>query len=115
MKRHLRTPTEQRVDSQSRRNWIASTGLKAAGLSAIHQFWGSVARGSVQPTSSSLANKTRRAKSVIMIFNCGAPSHIDLWDMKPQAPSEIRGSFEPIDTNIPGIQISELLPESTVR
>lgn len=59
------------------------------------------------------ANATR-AKSVILIFNCGAPSHIDLWDMKPEAPANIRGEFRPIDTAVPGIQISELMP-SMVR
>jgi hypothetical protein len=45
-----------------------------------------------------------------MIFNCGAPSHIDLWDMKPNAPSTVRGPFQPIATTVPGIQISELMP-----
>ncbi|TWT61612.1 DUF1501 domain-containing protein [Rubinisphaera italica] len=49
-------------------------------------------------------------RSCIMIFNLGAPSHIDLWDMKPDAPSEIRGPFKPISTSSPEIQISELLP-----
>lgn len=52
----------------------------------------------------------RRARSVIMIFNCGAPSHIDLWDMKPNAPDNVRGEFSPISTKVAGIQISELLP-----
>ena len=50
-----------------------------------------------------------------MIFNCGAPSHIDLWDMKPNAPSELRGPFQPISTNVSGIEISELLPEVAKR
>ena len=51
-----------------------------------------------------------KAKSVIMIYNCGAPSHIDLWDMKPDAPAEVRGLFKPVATNVPGVQISELMP-----
>lgn len=51
-----------------------------------------------------------RPKSVILIFNCGAPSHIDLWDPKPKAPSDIRGLFQPIATRVPGIEISELMP-----
>ncbi len=46
----------------------------------------------------------------IMIFNLGAPSHIDLWDMKPDAPAEVRGPFQPISTASTDIQISELLP-----
>ena len=44
-------------------------------------------------------------KSCIMIFNLGAPSQIDTWDMKPDAPAEIRGPFKPIRTNNPDIQI----------
>ncbi|MDA1055670.1 MAG: DUF1501 domain-containing protein [Planctomycetota bacterium] len=57
------------------------------------------------------APSTRRhAKSVILIFNAGAPSHIDLWDMKPNAGDNIRGLYQPIATNTPGIEISELMP-----
>src|ERR1051326_8779810 len=47
-------------------------------------------------------------KSCIMIFNLGAPSQLDTFDMKPNAPSEIRGPFKPIKTNSPDIQISEI-------
>ncbi|MFM8581967.1 MAG: DUF1501 domain-containing protein, partial [Planctomycetaceae bacterium] len=46
----------------------------------------------------------------IMIFNLGAPSQLDTWDMKPQAPAEIRGPFQPIATSAPGITVSELFP-----
>jgi len=49
-------------------------------------------------------------KSVIMIYMCGAPSHQDMYDLKMDAPAEIRGEFRPIDTNVPGIQICEHLP-----
>ena len=45
-----------------------------------------------------------------MIFNLGAPSHVDLWDMKPEAPREFRGPFKPIRTKSPDIDISEILP-----
>lgn len=50
-------------------------------------------------------------KSVIMIFLPGGPSHQDMWDLKMDAPSEIRGEFKPISTNVPGIQICELFPQ----
>lgn len=50
------------------------------------------------------------AESAILIWQGGGPSHIDTWDPKPQAPLEIRGSFNPIGTSVPGIQISEHLP-----
>lgn len=51
-----------------------------------------------------------KAKSCIFLMLEGGPSHIDMWDMKPGAPSEIRGIFNPINTVVPGTQISELLP-----
>ena len=54
----------------------------------------------------SAANK----KSVILIWQAGGPSHIDMYDLKPNAPAEVRGEFMPIPTNVPGIQISEQLP-----
>jgi len=57
----------------------------------------------------------RTARSVIMIFNCGAPSHIDLWDPKPLAPDNVRGPYKPIDTAVPGIHVSSLLPELAKR
>ncbi len=46
----------------------------------------------------------RRADAVIMLWLGGGPATIDMWDMKPDAPAEIRGEFKPIDTNVPGIQ-----------
>src|SRR5262245_50988635 len=52
----------------------------------------------------------RRASSCVFIFLFGGPSHIDLWDMKPEAPLEIRGEFTPTATNVPGIAICEHLP-----
>lgn len=49
-------------------------------------------------------------KAVIMIYMCGAPPHQDMFDLKMDAPSEVRGEFRPIDTSVPGIQICEHLP-----
>ena len=51
-----------------------------------------------------------RAKSMILVFLTGAPSHIDTFDMKPNAPQGIRGEFKPIATNVPGVSFSEHLP-----
>ncbi len=50
-------------------------------------------------------------KSVIMIYLPGGPPHQDTFDLKPEAPAEIRGSFQPIETNVPGVRICELLPQ----
>jgi hypothetical protein len=49
-------------------------------------------------------------KAVIMVYLPGGPSHIDLYDMKPDAPVEIRGEFKPIRTNVPGMDLCELMP-----
>ena len=51
------------------------------------------------------------ATSVILVWLGGGPSHLDMWDLKPEAPEEIRGLFKPIPTNVNGIQISEHLPK----
>src|SRR5262245_51046558 len=50
------------------------------------------------------------ADACILIFLNGGPSHLDMWDMKPTAPAEVRGEFQPIATTLPGIQLSEHLP-----
>ena len=55
------------------------------------------------------------AKRVVCIFNSGAPSHIDLFDPKPDAPEDIRGIFKPIDTAVPGMRFTELLPRLAPR
>ena len=89
-------------DSWSRREVLRAGGLTALGLS-LADFHRAEAAGLVRSARA-------RAKSVILIFNCGAPSHIDLWDMKPEAPAEIRGEFKPIKTNVPGIEVCELMP-----
>ena len=56
-----------------------------------------------------------RAKSVILLFMWGGPSHIDTWDPKPNAPENVRGLFRPIATTVPGLQIGEHFPELAKR
>ncbi|HKD10267.1 MAG TPA: DUF1501 domain-containing protein [Bryobacteraceae bacterium] len=51
-----------------------------------------------------------RETSCILLMLVGGPSHLDTWDMKPDAPSNVRGPFRPIKTNVPGIEISEIFP-----
>ncbi|MFM7150279.1 MAG: DUF1501 domain-containing protein, partial [Gemmataceae bacterium] len=53
---------------------------------------------------------TARADACILVFLNGGPSHLDMWDMKPEAPAEIRGPFKPISTSVPGVVLSEHLP-----
>lgn len=57
-----------------------------------------------------IATGKRRPKSLIQIFLPGGPPHMDMYDLKPEAPKEYRGEFKPIDTNVPGIQICEHFP-----
>lgn len=64
-------------------------------------------------SADSLAARDRsfgRARSVIMLFMSGGPAHQDTWDLKPDAPAEVRGPFKPIRTNVPGIEICEHFP-----
>ena len=87
--------------------------LTASAVSLFPAAPAAAALWNLQAAVSSAAspkNLAAKARSVILIFNCGAPSHIDLWDMKPEAPSDIRGPWQPIQTNVPGIEISEMLP-----
>ena len=51
-----------------------------------------------------------KARSTILFFLCGGASHIDMWDLKPNAPAEYRGDFKPVETSAPGVRISEHLP-----
>jgi hypothetical protein len=56
------------------------------------------------------AGQHASADQLLVIFLNGGPSHLDMWDMKPSAPVEIRGEFRPISTSVPGVQFSEHLP-----
>jgi hypothetical protein len=94
----------------------------AAGVASIAAFWNNIlsAANSNSASRSVIAGRPAtagkaKAKSVILIFNSGAPSHIDLWDPKPLAPDNIRGVFQTISTNVAGIQVSELLPRMAQR
>ena len=60
--------------------------------------------------SASAGKQRPHAKACIFLFMWGGPAHQDTWDMKPNAPSEYRGEFQPIDTNVSGLQICEHLP-----
>src|ERR1700741_4993097 len=52
----------------------------------------------------------RNPKAAIMIYLPGGPSHMDMYDLKPEAPMEFRGEFKPIQTSVPGVQICEHMP-----
>ena len=85
--------------------------LRLGGLGALSLFWSDWQRLQAAGAASAKA----KAKSVILIFNAGAPSHLDLWDPKPEAPEGVRGPFRPVATSVPGIRVSELLPRLAQR
>ena len=88
----------------SRRELLRAGGLSLLGLSAPEFL-------KLEAASAKAGTKIEaRAKSVFMIFLQGGPSHIDIWDPKPDAPSNIRGDFKPIKTKVDGIQLSETMP-----
>ena len=61
-------------------------------------------------TATSSSQTKTRARSTILFFLCGGASHIDTWDLKPNAPAEYRGPFQPIATSAPGVRFCEHLP-----
>lgn len=87
-------------DGVSRRNFlkVGALGVGGLGLADLLRL-----RGQASPHVSSF-------KSVIMICLPGGPSHLEMYDMKPEAPVEYRGQFSPIQTNVPGLDICELMP-----
>src|SRR5678816_975701 len=86
-------------DGISRRNFLKIGALGLGGLT-LPQLLQAEAQSGIR----------RSHKAVIMVFLPGGPSHQDMFDLKMDAPSEIRGEFKPIATNVPGIQICEHLP-----
>jgi Protein of unknown function (DUF1501) len=93
----------------TRRELLRVGGVSALGLSSLD-----LARHRVKSAQSEAVAKHRN-NSCVFIFLFGGPSHIDLWDMKPAAPLEIRGEFRPIATRVGGIQLCEHLPMMAAR
>ena len=90
----------------NRRAFLAASTATMAGISAANMSYISQAKD-----NNSASNMGQgKAKSTILFFLCGGASHIDTWDMKPDAPAEYRGPFQPISTSASGIQLCEHLP-----
>ncbi len=101
--RHLHGPRRSHQDTSSRR-WFLQTGLSALGGMSLAQMM------ELQAASGGSTSPTRDRKSVILFWLSGGPSHLDMWDPKPDAPSEIRGPYASIPTKLPGVRFSEHLP-----
>src|SRR5262245_60566291 len=104
----LLMPSQQRTGHVCRRHVLQAGGLAVGGLTLPELLQGR--SRAAQPNARRHESSFGKAKSCIVLFMCGGPSHLDIWDLKPNAPSEIRGQFKPIATNVPGIAISEHLP-----
>ncbi len=90
----------------SRRHLLKVGGLGMLGLSLTGLLRAEAAEGARKS-----ARRKARAKSVIFLYQFGGPSHVDMFDMKPDAPEKIRGPHKPISSSADGIQISERLPD----
>jgi Protein of unknown function (DUF1501) len=88
-------------DGMSRRSFLKVGALCVGGLT-LADVLRLKARGATEAGTP--------GKAIIMVYLNGGPSHIDLYDLKPNAPVEYRGEFKPIPTNVPGMDICELMP-----
>lgn len=93
----IQGPEYRHCDGLSRRSFLRLSLAGFGGAWAATQASGAASPGP-------------RHKAVIMIYMPGGPSHLDMYDLKPGAPAEIRGEFRPIATAVPGVQICELMP-----
>ena len=87
-------------DGFSRRDFLHAGTIGLLGFGLTH-FLSLKARGAISQD---------KDLNVIQFFLVGGPSQLDTWDMKPEAPAEIRGPYKAIRTNVPGIEISEIFP-----
>ncbi len=104
---HMNARTREGLLVHGRRGMLKASlaGLAGLSLPALLQ-----ARGQAASAASN-----RSGKSLILLWMAGGPSHIDMWDMKPAAPIEIRGPFQPISTRLAGVSICEHLPKIAAR
>ncbi len=98
MKTHL---FRKRCDGVTRRDFVRVGGLTALGLGLTDLL-----------RLRAAAADESKARRCILIWLDGGPSHLETFDLKPEAPAEVRGPFQPISTNVPGIQICELMPRT---
>src|SRR5579872_5466440 len=98
----------------SRREWLRVGGLGSVGLSLPAL---AAARGLAEVASGTngCGSGFGRARSCIVLFLFGAPAHQDLWDLKPEAPLEVRGEFRPIASSVPDLFVGEHIPELAQR
>src|SRR5262245_38556459 len=89
----------------NRRDFLRVGGLGLCGVGMLD-----VLRAQPRP-----AAPAAKAKHMIVCWLGGGPPHLDMFDMKPDAPEEYRGQFKPIQSNVTGLQVGELMPELAKR
>src|SRR4051794_17949066 len=98
-------------DGVSRRDFVRIGALGLGGLPLAQLLALEAAQATdTTPARSASDGSKKRHKSLIMVYLCGGPPHQDMYDLKADAPAEIRGDFRPIPTAVPGIEVCELLP-----
>src|SRR6266850_489324 len=97
-------------DGFSRREFLRVGGAGVLGIS-LADILRLQATASSLPDSAKAKSGWGKAKQVIFVFLQGGPNHIDIWDPKPDAPSNVRGEFKSIRSNVPGIWLSEVMPQ----
>src|SRR3954471_9949729 len=98
-------PTLRCPGPLSRRSFMKIGGLSMGALAG-----GATTNLARLLAAEAAAPKVDKEFSVILLWAAGGPSHLETFDLKPNAPQEYRGEFKPIKTNVPGIEITELLP-----
>jgi hypothetical protein len=93
------------MERLSRREWLRVGAIGALGISHESLL---AAETRMRPVDA--PHEFGRAKRCLLVYLCGGPSQLDTWDMKPDAPAQVRGELKPIATSIPGVYASELLP-----
>jgi hypothetical protein len=99
---HVQGPAYQTCDAISRRSFLRVGFLGLAGMTLADRLR--------QQARASAADQPTEDTAVILLWLGGGPSHIDMYDLKTNAPAEFRGDFRPIPTSVPGTQIGEHLP-----
>src|SRR5260221_10892418 len=95
----MESPIASRI---TRRRMLSIGSLGLAGVTLPNLLWADAQRRS--------SGARGRAEACILVYLNGGPSHLDMWDVKPEAPTDIRGEFQPIATSLPEVQFSEHLP-----
>ena len=101
----LLTNQHRLCDGITRRNMLRVGALGVGGITLADLF-----RMQALAAESGEYRTTPSKKSVILLWQNGGPSHLETYDLKPNAVREIRGPFSPIKTNVPGMELCELLP-----